>query len=289
MFGFLKKKKMFRECWQSWHPDNIFIADRLLQSAIGKDISLNKVDNAFLAKVKNDFDGMEDLKNNTRRRYFSQIKAFLGIYERETRLSGKWRDILNQHADKCTYLYLNVSDIKKIAEAQVKDGREEAARDTFILGCLTGARISDYSQFTAENIKDGVLSYVSRKTGQYARIPVCGLLNRMVKGNSKAFTVKFTEQYLNKAIKALGKRAGLSDMETIYQGSERITAPKYELITSHTARRSFCRNLREYNTPIETIRDFAGHSNIAMTERYIGRGLNFKAGKTSKDFFDEFK
>lgn len=286
MFWF--NSKSFRECWQGWHPENFFIAEYFLRSVGKEDIKLRKIDNGALTRLKTYLD-TQPLTNNTKRRYYSQFKAFFGIYEKDTRLSGRWRDILNQHADKCTYLYLNVSDIKKIAEAPVKDDQEEAARDTFIIGCLTGARISDYSQFRPENVHNGVLMYVSKKTGQLARIPACGLIMRMIQGHSKAFTVKFTPRYLNIAIKRIAGRAGLSDTVTVYQGSERITEPKYELITSHTARRSFCRNLREYNTELETIRDFAGHSNVAMTERYIGRGLNFKPGKTTKDFFDEFK
>lgn len=277
----------FRACWLNWHPDNIFIADYFLQAMGAKEKALKTISNATLTTVRNYFDTL-DIKNNTKRRYFAQIKAFFGIYEKETKLAPGWRRILDVHAEKCTYIYLNVDDIRRLSEAPTEDDQEEAARDTFILGCLTGARISDYSQFKPENITDGVLSYVSKKTGQYARIPVCGIVERMVENHSKAFTVKFTERYLNIAIKRLAERCGLTDKETIYQGHERITEPKYKLITSHTARRSFCRNLREYNTPVETIRDFAGHTNVAMTERYIGRGLNFKEGKKTADFFAAF-
>lgn len=286
MIGLFKKKRGVLECWNEWHPESAFIPEYLMRAEGKDDISLRKVGNGTLARLKT-YINAQPLSNNTKRRYYAQFKAFFGLHERETSLSGKWRDILSQHPDKCTYLYLSAEDVKRIAQAPVMDDQEEAARDTFVIGCLTGARISDYSQFRPENVNNGVLTYVSKKTGQYARIPACGLLIRMMQ-HSKAFTVKFTGRYLNIAIKRIAKRAGLSGMATIYQGNERVTAPKYELISSHTARRSFCRNLREYNAELETIRDFAGHSNIAMTERYIGRGVEFKDGKRPSDFFSYF-
>lgn len=285
----LSRNRTILETWKEWKKgnENFFIAEYICQALNGVDTKLRNVDTDGLVKIKNYIDELE-IKNNTKIRYYAQIKAFFGLYSRYTKIDTiTWRKIFSVHKEACTYAYLIPEDIVKISEVRTITDYEKCCKDIFLIGCLTGARVSDYSQFTPENIHNGVLSYVSQKTGMFASVPVCRLLQRIFdRADYKLerpaeFTISYT-------IRRLARRAGITRMTTVYNGCERITKPLCELISSHTARRSFCRNLREYNTPLETIRDMAGHSGVTMTERYVGRNLNFQRGKTTKDMFDMF-
>ena len=77
----------------------------------------------------------------------------------------------------------------------------------------------------------------------------------------------------NKYIKEVGKIAGLNQpiKHSYRKGSREIveTKPKYEWITSHTCRRSFCTNEFLAGTPVELIMKISGHKSLKDFYKYI--------------------
>jgi integrase len=57
-----------------------------------------------------------------------------------------------------------------------------------------------------------------------------------------------------------------------YRGSERVVQmlPKYELITTHTGRRTFGRRWLEVGESIQGLQVYYGHSSQKQTEDYCG-------------------
>ena len=82
-----------------------------------------------------------------------------------------------------------------------------------------------------------------------------------------------SNQKFNEFIKEVGRLAGINNMVrtsiTRANGEEVELKSKYKLISTHTARRSFCTNL--YNKGIDTISIIAqtGHASEAMLLKYL--------------------
>ena len=77
----------------------------------------------------------------------------------------------------------------------------------------------------------------------------------------------------NYYIKEVGRVAGfLQPVKHSYlKGNKNIveTKPKYQLITSHTCRRSFCTNEFLAGTPVELIMKISGHKSLKDFYKYI--------------------
>ena len=57
----------------------------------------------------------------------------------------------------------------------------------------------------------------------------------------------------------------------MFSAGEEKTGPKYQFLSSHSARVSFCTILADYGTDILDIMRLAGHTNPNMSARYIVR------------------
>lgn len=78
---------------------------------------------------------------------------------------------------------------------------------------------------------------------------------------------------MNEYIKEVGELAEIKEKETLFKtrGTLRIesTPSKYELICTHTARRSFATNLYLQGVPSYTIMQITGHKTEKAFLRYI--------------------
>jgi hypothetical protein len=86
---------------------------------------------------------------------------------------------------------------------------------------------------------------------------------------------------MNEHLKELGKLSGLDTPVTItyYRGNERIDMvyPKYELLSTHAARRTFICNALMLGIPPEIVMKWTGHSNYNAMKPYIAVADNAKA------------
>lgn len=83
-----------------------------------------------------------------------------------------WKSCLNIKPDSSQQTYLNKREIKAIFEYTPRNITERVVQLQFTLGCLTGARKSDYINFTKNNIHKNHLIYCAKKTGTSVTVPV---------------------------------------------------------------------------------------------------------------------
>lgn len=149
------------------------------------------------------------------------------------------------------------------------------ARDVFIVAAFTGLRFSDCSALTKESIRDGFFEVYNKKTDVKTIIPIHWVINEML-DSGYDFSVKMAEQKLNKHIKNVAMMAGIDEFITLtrFSGRERIqtTKPKYEWISSHTARRSFATNAYLAGIPTISIMKITGHKRESTFMDYIKVG-----------------
>ena len=146
------------------------------------------------------------------------------------------------------------------------------ARDMFLIGAFTGLRFSDYSRLKPANIVDGVIRIRNKKTGVATAVPVHWVVQEIIDAGYD-FDHPLFEQKLNDQIKDVAKLAGLTDEVLINRNmggtNVELIKKRYELISSHTARRSFATNAYKAGIPTMAIMKITGHKRETTFLRYI--------------------
>lgn len=230
----------------------------------------------------------ERVSPNSARQYAAKFKAVLNRYSDEVKLSFDFAEILTLKEQVSVNTFLDEDEIRRLAEVEVANETERLIRDQFVLGCVTGARHSDFSQFTPDNIDGGWLSYVSQKTKVYVEIPVSPILKRFIKEESPALGErKVSDVYFNDTIRKLAEKAGITAKTRCFKAGKNVSGRKCDLIASHTARRSCASNLAARGVSEVWIKKILGHTR-GTTDRYIcceGRRMP----KEARDYFMIFK
>jgi integrase len=204
-------------------------------------------------------------------------------------------------------IYLNKDELKKIQELDLSDfqpkrinkdfvitkSRLENARDLFLISSNTGLRVSDFNSLTSKNIiTDKGVSYISlitKKNSKRLTIPINGVVKSILEKCNGKPPKKMTEQHINYCLKELGALAEIDEtiQKEITKGGvkQKTDYNKYELITNHTGRRSFCTNAYKSGMPTIDIMAISGHSTEKVFYNYIKVDDLERAEKISKHKF----
>jgi integrase len=177
--------------------------------------------------------------------------------------------------EKSDSVYLTEEELQDIASLQLdQQPRLERVRDLFLVGCYTGLRFSDFSTLKPQSIKNGFIEITQIKTGEPVTIPVHPVVKRILKKYNNALPKAISNQKMNDYLKDIGKMtASLQGAvsSSITKGGVKVSKnlPKWEMITSHTARRSFATNEYIAGTPTITIMAITGHRTEKAFMKYI--------------------
>lgn len=170
-------------------------------------------------------------------------------------------------------VYLNDAEVRKLFDLDLsRDKRLELIRDVFLVGCYTLQRYGDYSKIRDANINGNYIKLTQGKTKTKVVVPIKPELMTILKryNNNLPYTY---EQELNKKIKLIARIAGIDHpvelTRTVGGVKKKISYGKYELITSHTARRSGCTNLHLAEVPSIDIMKISGHATEREFLKYI--------------------
>lgn len=248
-------------------------------------------------KKKLNFDGLNDsfmtdfttylFSQNFSDSYIHKILSTLKMFVREADKRGIYegcpllKTSLAVKKRSKDSIYLNDAELETLYNMELT-GRLSNVRDLFLIGCLTGLRFSDYSQIKPENIQPvehggkhvNCLVMTTQKTKQKVTLPLVNpkLVNILERYDMKA-PRRISNQKLNKYIKELGQKAGFTQEIEIneYKAGEhhKRSCKKWELMTSHTPRRSFATNAYKSGVPVADIMKFTGHTTISSFMKYI--------------------
>lgn len=217
-------------------------------------------------------DGLKkDLAPSSAKTVAAALSAVLHRYEDEGIIPCRdYATILRLKGEAPVKTYLNESEIERLERVTTRTIAERVVLNEFLVGTKTGARLSDIRELTETNIVGHTLTYTSKKTGITASVPCSERTRerlRWLEANRKPMdTATF-----NRIIRRLCRRAGIDEQVKVHKAGEDMTGPKWKFISSHSARISVATNLSEANTPLSDIRDILGHTNTAMTSRYVCR------------------
>ena len=172
-------------------------------------------------------------------------------------------------------------DFEKLRNLKV-DYSLKPAWVLFLIQCLTGLRYSDAQRLSQSNIVketiDGkeyvFLDCINKKTLKKIRQDITkdDFLIDLLKQKIN-YRGSFSENKMNKCIKKICKMAKLdTPFESVKkEGGEKIftSAPKWQLITSHTGRRSYITNMHNLGVDYMDIKDLTGISSDSTLATYL--------------------
>lgn len=221
--------------------------------------------------------------NNSINKHTGIIKLFMSeaadrnLHQNFTYRSRKF----NTAREGVDSIYLNEEEISDILSLDLSSNeRLERVRDLFIIGCRTGLRFSDLSNLREENISESKRYFnisKTKKTDASLKIPihndVLEIIEKYKEKTGKYIPSPISNQKMNKYLKEIGAIANLNSEISVVSkiGNQRTQEKvnKYELITCHTARRSFATNEYLAGTPPYIIMAITGHKTEKAFLTYI--------------------
>ena len=195
----------------------------------------------------------------------------------------------NAPSEPTLFVTLTENEIQTIKDHEFKQDYLRNAKDWLIIGCWTGCRVGDLMQLTNDNIMTNTkgqkfIRYTQSKTGKQVDLPIHQQVNEVLQ-RLGGFPRPISDVNFNLYIKEVCKQAGLTQLvkgtrqNPKTHKKETGMFEKYQLIKSHTCRRSFATN--HYNKlSNKLIMRVTGHATEKMLLNYIG--------ETENDHLDDF-
>jgi integrase len=175
-------------------------------------------------------------------------------------------------------VFLSLDEIQKIADMELHSDFDNIVRDRFLFQCYTGLRHSDVSKLKKSDI-DGVFMRLSiQKTGTYIENRLNDLALAIYYkykdvGTSELLFPNVNFGTFERHLKTMAKLAGINEPVTKveYRNHQRIeyTVPKWQLMTTHVARKSFVVNSLDLGLTATQVIAYTGHSTIQAMQPYI--------------------
>lgn len=204
-----------------------------------------------------------------------------------------------------------VESIKAVDLSGMSIGHEWA-RDIFLVGIHTAQRVSDYNNIQPEDIvttvkkeivtdengndkiataEKTVIYVQQKKTGTRVCIPVKSELREILDKYNNNLP-HLHEVKINAYIKDICRMAGINSQETItsIKGGKKVSESfeKWELVRSHTARRTGCTWMYLSGMDALDICKISGHSSVKMLMKYI-KSTELENAMKIAEKYDYFK
>lgn len=231
----------------------------------------------YLSDEQQNVEGVAYAKN-TIGKHIKNIKSMINILPTSRRVNCEFVE-----KRKCSTLSEDVNNIS-LSEAELRllaeypfRGHLAFIRDEFLVMAWTGCRYSDLGKLTKGNIIDlangKAFSIRQQKTGADVVIPIMPEIEGILAKYDYQLRKPIANQVFNRFLKDMAKEAGLTDIVKIKrtEGGKEITheLEKWEVVSAHTARRSFATNMYKRKFPTLAIMQLTGHTTETSFLKYI--------------------
>lgn len=234
---------------------------------------------------------------------FDVLKTFLkwlkdkGIdrHTEVTKLLGTTTFNLDRLKVDVKRLTLSVEQVRMISDFEIPDKSSPLfkVRDMFLFCCFTGLRFSDLIKVNKSNFvkeKNGKWFLVGKavKTSRGYRVDISERVIQILERNNFNMDLMTNQKanfYLKKLLERIEEFNKESEVYFKKDGDNKDVPFKYfELVSFHTARRSFITTLLERGFSFPEVMRRTGHSKPTTIEQYVNP--NEKMGRTIIDIFD---
>ena len=198
------------------------------------------------------------------------------------------------HPKDVDNVYLSDERIQELYDLDLSNHEAwEKVRDVFVVGCLTGQRVSDYKRINKGMIvelSDGhkYIKLKQEKTRKIVFIPL-DYRAEAILDKYNGVLPKLFDQKINDYIKKVGEMLGWTEIVEMdeQRGSMEYTAKRRfcDLIKTHTARRSFATNMYRAGASLSSIMAITGHGSEEQLRVYLKLTDEEKAIEARKEMF----
>lgn len=276
---------------------------RLLRSyeQTNEEIDFAKIDTSFWDRFKR-FLEQEGLMAKSINKYLAVFRALIayaqssGVKVGDSALSS-YRKMPIYDDDIKAKTYLNEVELQALYEMKLT-GLKERVRDIFMLGCYLGQRVSDYNNLTRDDFTttrrgNRVVSFTQEKTNNAVVVPIIYdnvyAIARKYNYNFPRLSHGVINRYIKEILAELSEdvpslrktmRTAITLKEQLAESQGRVSftrdakgyviKPRYELVSTHTARRSCITNLYLSNRfTIPQLMSISGHKSERAFNEYI--------------------
>ncbi|MFZ4414576.1 MAG: tyrosine-type recombinase/integrase [Bacteroidales bacterium] len=175
-------------------------------------------------------------------------------------------------------IYLSVDELLKIYTLNLacfpagKFKTYEAVKNKFLIGAFTGLRVSDFNRLEDINLSEGFIKIKTQKTLQTVIVPIHWIIKEIIESGFDIGT-KISDQKINIHIKEICREAGIKESvlinESVAGKNIQKIYKKYELVSTHTARRSGATNMYKAGIDSISIMKITGHKTEKAFLKYI--------------------
>lgn len=224
-------------------------------------------------------------------RYFAstirKLKAFLN-----SEFAGKYYQGTEHKKYKAidepgTLIYLTFDELSKLYKHKFENPKHDRVRDIFVFAALTGLRISDWKKLNRANIVGDMLVKKVKKTTRFLELPLLPEALAIIDKYKHQHMVlpKISEQKFNEYIKQACKIAkinALVEVEPKRKSEAPKTYKKWQLVSSHVARKTMVTGMVKRGFEIKLIMEFAGIKDQRTLNRYLHLDNDYKREQLRK-------
>jgi site-specific recombinase XerD len=176
-------------------------------------------------------------------------------------------------------VYLTDKELNELFHLDLSQNKRlETVRDLFLVGAWTGLRFSDFTTIEREHIEGDRIRIRSKKTGGMVVIPLHPIVRAVMSKYSNQFDNSLPPAISNQKMNSYLKEvtALVDSLQTPVMVSQTVGGVrktmanrKCELVTTHTARRSFATNMYKMGCPTRSIMAITGHKTETSFRAYI--------------------
>lgn len=201
---------------------------------------------------------------------FARLRTFfIWCYDNDKTNNKPFEKFPLEESTYGTPFYITLEERDKIFDTDFSEYPQlEVQRDIFIFQSLIGCRIGDLYKMTKDNVINGAIEYVPRKTKEgnpiTVRVPLnekAQLILEKYKDEKERLFPFISEQKYNVSIKKIFKIAKINRIVTILDPltNEGVRKPLHEVASSHLARRTFIGNIYKKVKDPNLVGALSGH------------------------------
>ena len=270
-----------KDSWQKYTRIHTAILEMQKQNRTTYNLQSFDLDffNSFIIYLRKD----KQISDNTLKRKLGFFKTFLNWCVKNSYAVNMSFKSVSIKGRETSHISLTDQDLKTLEAIELSETLSYF-RDPFLIGCYSGQRYSDYSRFDKKYINGDSIVIRAKKTGQFSYIPLNPKLKRLLeKYDWKLLLI--SSQKFNQKIQMICKSAGFTDViqadKFFGNRKESKDLPRWKLIGSHTARRSFITLSAQRNVPRSIIMQATGIKSLKTLDNYI----RFDNDKMNEEIF----
>jgi len=269
-------KTVNRKQWTIKHYNTTLNTLISYQKYIKKNLDFDSIDMDFYESFIKYCNEKKIFSLNTTGTHIKNIKIFYNYMLEKGFATKELSKKFKVFAEESDSIYLDEKELQIIYDLDLSENLKlDRQRDLFIIGCYTGLRFGDLAKIKKENIiQDGTrLRIRTEKTGEMVEIPLHWMIKKILKKYPDRLPKAISDQKMNDYLKDIAEEAELNDpvIKVQTKGGVRVETKyeKWQLVTVHTARRSFASNMYLAGIPAISIMKITGHRSEKSFLKYI--------------------